>query len=68
MERLIKALQIFLKYQNLQWPTHCEHDVLCIVGITFGEVSPEDRQQLELLGFLWSHANDCWVSYRYGSA
>ena len=30
MKNLIKALQIFLKYGNPKWPTHCEHDNLYI--------------------------------------
>ena len=30
MEKLIEALQIFLKYGNPDYPTHCEHDELTI--------------------------------------
>jgi hypothetical protein len=29
MKELIEALQIFLKYRNETWPTHCEHDKRC---------------------------------------
>jgi hypothetical protein len=29
MSKLIEALQIFLQYADEQWPTHCEHDILC---------------------------------------
>lgn len=68
MENLIKALQIFLKYKNETYPTHCEHDVLIIVGITEDEVSDEDKIELEKLGFNWNTEYDLWSSYRYGSA
>ena len=66
MENLIKALQIFLKYQNLDFPTICVHDELIIVGISFDEVSEDDKNSLENLGFLWD--SDCWASTKYGSA
>jgi hypothetical protein len=66
MDKLIQALQIFLKYKNEQWPTHCEHDVLSIMGVTEEEVSDEDKETLKELGFFWGE--DCWQSYRYGSA
>jgi hypothetical protein len=68
MEKLIEALQIFLKYKNEQWPTHCEHDVLHIIGVTQEEVSEEDTEKLKELGFFWSDDNYGWISYRYGSA
>ena len=68
MEKLIEALQIFLKYNNKTYPTHCEHDILMIVGITEEEVSEEDKHKLDELGFFWSSEDDCWVSFRYGSA
>ena len=66
MEGLIKALQIFLKYQNLVYPTICVHDELIIVGISFDEVSEDDKNSLENLGFLWD--SDYWSSTKYGSA
>lgn len=68
MENLIKALQIFLKYANEPWPTHCEHDTLMVIGINKDSVSEEDTKLLDELGFFWSDENDCWVSFRYGSA
>jgi hypothetical protein len=67
MENLIKALTIFLKYQNNKWPTHCEHDVLHVVDISKDEVSSEDQEALEELGFLWDYGGG-WISYKYGSA
>jgi len=68
MEKLIKALQIFLKYKNNEWPTHCEHDVLYVTGITEEEVSEEDRKELDALGFIWSESDDSWISYKFGSS
>ncbi len=68
MKNLIEALQIFAQYQDLKWPTHCEHDVLYIMGVTHEEVSAEHRQRLDALGFIWMEGDDCWGSFRYGSA
>jgi hypothetical protein len=68
MKDLIKALQIFLKYKNNNHPTHCEHDVFIVVGITEDEVSEEDKTELKKLGFRWYSEYDSWVSFRYGSA
>lgn len=68
MDDLIAALQIFRKYKNEQWPTNCSHDVLAIMGVTHSEVSLEDQKTLKKLGFRWSSEDDCWVSYRFGSA
>lgn len=68
MKDLVEALSIFQKYKDLQWPTHCEHDVLYIMGVTRDEVSGEDQGRLEELGFLWSESDDCWESFRFGSA
>lgn len=67
MENLIKALQIFLKYKNETYPTHCEHDILMISSVTFEEVSEEDKVELNTFGFFWNSSYDCWASYRYGS-
>ena len=68
MKKLIEALQIFAKYQDNEWPTHCEHDVLYIIGITEEEVSDEDKEKLDELGFHFSESKDCWLSFKYGSA
>lgn len=66
MENLIKALQIFLKYGNPDNPTHCEHDCLWICGIDPSDVSEEDIEKLDELGFFIE--DDAFKSYRYGSA
>lgn len=68
MKNLIAALTIFAKYKDLEYPTHCEHDVLQIVGISEDEVSAEDSAALEKLGFFYSAGEDGWISFHYGSA
>jgi len=68
MKDLIKALQIFAKYQNVKWPTHCEHDILMIMDIAKDEPSEEDIKALDELSFFWSKEYDCWASFRFGSA
>lgn len=68
MEDLIKALQIFLKYGNPQWPTWCEHDCLHVCDIDPKKVSVEDITELERLGFLVDEEEDGFMSFRFGSA
>ena len=68
VDKLIEALKIFLKYGNPTYPTHCEHDVLYIMEIEEGAVSDEDKAKLDTLGFFWSEGEECFMSYRYGSA
>ena len=68
MKDLIEALTIFMKYQNLEFPTHCEHDEFNVVGIRQDEVSKEDKKRLKQLGFQYSESNESWLSYRFGSA
>jgi len=66
MKDLIKAFQIFLKYDNPYNPTHCEHDELYVM-IDPSEVSEEDIKELNKLGFFPNDV-DGFSSYRYGSA
>jgi len=69
MNDLIEALQIFAKYQEKTAnPTHCEHDVLMVVGVAADALSADDFVRLDKLGFLWMNEYDCWGSYRFGSA
>jgi len=68
MEELIKALQIFLKYKNVNYPTHCEHDTLYVVGYEKVEITEEDKAELDKLSFFFDEDDNCWKSYRYGSA
>lgn len=57
MDDLIKVLQIFRKYANLNFPFHCEHDVLSVVVSPIG-MSIEDIQELYDLGFFVSDNSD----------
>lgn len=66
MKKLIEALQIFLKYGDKEWPTHCEHDVM-MVDIDYGIVSDEDKKKLSELGFDHDVENDKFKSYQFGS-
>jgi len=68
VEDLIKALLIFRKYGNPEYPTHCEHDVMYICGITPPDVSDEDIATLDQLGFFVSteFGDKVFKSFRYG--
>jgi len=68
MSDLIAALQIFLKYKDVTWPTNCEHNVLYIMDVTKDEVSLEDRIELADLTFFWDEDAECWSSHHFGSA
>lgn len=69
MDDLIEALTIFKKYGNPSSPTICTHDKLYITGeIRPDDVSSEDRERLEELGFLVDSGLDQFYSYRFGSA
>lgn len=68
MEDLIKALKIFQKYANLDYPTHCEHDELWIMGVTQADVSDEDHSELLALGFFVDEEDNTYKSFLYGSA
>lgn len=68
MENLIKAFQIFLKYGNPDYPTHCEHDVMIVrVVDEKKDISKEDRKELKELGFQWDDEYEAFASFRYGS-
>jgi hypothetical protein len=68
MNDLIKALQIFAKYTDTKYPTHCEHDIMMIMDIEQNEITVEDELVLGKLGFIWSDEYDCFISFRFGSA
>jgi hypothetical protein len=69
MSDLIEALQILLKYGNPEYPTHCEHDELTIWGIDPSDVSEDDKEKLDKLGFFISNedGDECFRSFRFGS-
>lgn len=66
MEDLIKALQIFLKYGNPDYPTSCNHDELW-VNIEPEKVSEEDLEMLKSLGFFPHEDASGFYSFRFGS-
>ena len=68
MDDLIEALTIFKKYKNVKWPTNCSHDVLAIMEVEESEVSKEDKERLDKLGFIFDESEECWISFRFGSA
>jgi hypothetical protein len=65
LSELIEALQICLKYGDVSYPTHCEHDTLylCIEAKKF---SQEDKDKLKTLGFI--EHEEGFKSYKFGSA
>lgn len=70
MKDLIEALTILLKYGNPPHPTNCEHDVLIICGIDPNDVSIDDKDKLEELGFFITneYGEPYFASYKFGSA
>ena len=66
MEDLIKALQIFLKYENKTNPTNCSHDYLYI-DINPELISEEDVAELDKLGFFIDQELEGFGSFKYGS-
>lgn len=70
MFELIEALEIFSKYYQGNYPTHCEHDVLMIAGVDPDDVSEEDTKRLDELGFFISdeYGDKGFQSFRFGSA
>ena len=66
MEKLIEALQIFLRYRNEDYPTGAEHDILLIRSVTKKEVSKADKKRLKELNFHWDEEYESWASYKYG--
>lgn len=65
LSNLVSAMQIFLKYGDIGYPTHCEHDILK-VNVDPEKVSEEDIKTLDNFGF--SPHDSCFQSYAYGSA
>ena len=68
MDDLIEALTIFRKYGNPKYPTRCEHDELTICGIEPRTISEDDTKKLEKLGFFIVKDEECFKSFRFGSA
>lgn len=68
LSELVEALQIFLKYDDPDYPTRCEHGELLIHDIDIEQVSKEDITRLDELGFIIDNERHCFKSYRYGWA
>lgn len=67
MEKLIEALQIFLRYGNPRCPTFCTHEALYVV-IDPSVVSDEDIDKLDKLSFFPDDEDECFCSFHYGNA
>jgi hypothetical protein len=70
MNELIEALQIFSKYGNPKYPTHCEHDILYINSeICPDDLSFDDRVRVEKLGFHVTEetGEKVFKSFKFGS-
>jgi hypothetical protein len=68
LSELIEGLQIFLKYGDAEWPTHCEHDELWICNVDAEVITQEDRDRLNELGFEYDEDDGSYKSYAFGSA
>lgn len=66
MNDLIEALQIMAKYEQPEYPTHCEHDVL-YVFVNPELVSEGDIARLDELGFFINDDDVGFMSYKFGS-
>ncbi|MDA3856128.1 MAG: hypothetical protein PF569_07770 [Candidatus Woesearchaeota archaeon] len=66
MKDLIKALEIFLKYGDKDYPTNCSHDML-YVCVDPELVSEEDKIELEKLSFSVATELDGFYSFKYVS-
>jgi hypothetical protein len=67
LDELIEALQIFRKYGNKIFPTHCEHDTLTVM-VEPTLVSEMDKLELNQRGFFVSRDTGLFTSFRFGSA
>jgi len=70
MNDLIEALTIMKEYIpegcNLDYPTHCEHDILT-VAIDPSNIPKDVLQRLDELGFFPDDELDVMSSFRFGS-
>lgn len=68
LSELIEALQIFLKYGDAEFPTHCEHDQMRMCNVATHLITSEDARRLEKLGFEYDENEGNFRSYAFGSA
>lgn len=68
MKELIEAFQIFLKYDNPDYPTNCEHDIMRVyLNIAYDTIDQDDIKKLAELSFSYDDDFGCFYSYKYGS-
>ena len=66
IDALIEALAIFKKYNNEPFPTKCEHDMLIVNKVRPEDVTEEDKDKLDRLGF-FPDDEFGFISYVFGS-
>lgn len=66
MDDLIEALKIFKKYTDAEYPCWCIQDEFHIC-VDPDEVSDEDKEKLEELGFEVDDYSNDFCSFKYGS-
>lgn len=67
MERLIEALQIFIKYGNEDRPFYCPDEEFQVHGYKIEDISEEDIKKLDSLSFYWNEEEECFYSFEFGS-
>ena len=67
MEDLIKALQILSKYDNSEYPTNCDHDVMYFNTVDPADVTTEDINALDDLGVIADLEEGWFYSFKFGS-
>lgn len=77
LSALIEALTILRKYNDPEWPTNCQHDVLFVSGPAPETMEPGDADRLKELGFVWPAGDGeedydgdyegGWITFRFGS-
>ncbi len=73
MVEFLKALKIFTKYINRdsygwKYPFTCEHEILYVTAVNPRDVSQEDIEELESLGFEADIYEGIFYSTKYGSS
>lgn len=66
-DEMAKACQIFSKYSDSSFPFHCQRDKLIVCGVEPDEVTEEDKERLEELGFKVQERPSAFYSFRFGS-
>jgi hypothetical protein len=71
LSSLIEALTIIRKYNDPEFPTNCQHDVLFVEGPSPSSMEWQDVDRLTQLGFVWPEQggdyDGGWISFRFGN-